>query len=386
MSTRRTREFFARGAPTREVSHAAIVAAIVHKDLVAFSRDRLWMILTPLALLAFIAIYWLMPPRVDESLVLGVHPPAMAAAVRLAMGVSADAPALTLLPFESEAALAAAIAGDGPEGEGRPVVGISLPLDLLVRARLGQSVSARVYVDAAVPSEVRGAMTSAVREVVATVAGIPLPVSWSADELLVLGTDRAGAQVPLRERMRPMLAFMVLLTESLALAGLVSVEVSQRTATALLATPARTVDVLLAKGIVGTLLAFSQALILLLVTRAFGAEWAVLLVAVLLGAMLMAGIGMLTGAGGRDFLGTIFYGMVFLLVLAVPAVAVLFPGSAGLWVRALPSYGLIQAMVGSSAYGLGFAELGGHLATAALWVVVIFALGWWILGRKLVRL
>ena len=265
-------------------------------------------------------------------------------------------------------------------------MGISLPLDLLLRARLGQSVSARVYVDAAVPAEVRGAMTSAVREVVATAAGIPLPVTWAADELIVLGTDRAGAQVPLRDRMRPMMGFMVLLTESLALAGLVSVEISQRTATALLATPARAIDVLLAKGIVGALLAFSQAMILLLVTRAFGAEWAVLLLAVLLGSMLVAGIGMLTGAAGRDFLGTLFYGMVFLLVLMVPAIAVLFPGSAGLWIQALPSYGLIQAMVGSSAYGLGFAELGGHLVTAALWVVVIFALGWWALARKLVNL
>ena len=113
MSTRRTREFFARGAPTREVSHAGIVAAIVRKDLITFSRDRLWMVLTPLALIAFVAMFWLMPARVDETLVLGVHPPAMASALRLAMGVAADEPALTLLPFETEAALAAAIAGGG---------------------------------------------------------------------------------------------------------------------------------------------------------------------------------------------------------------------------------------------------------------------------------
>jgi ABC-2 type transport system permease protein len=192
--------------------------------------------------------------------------------------------------------------------------------------------------------------------------------------------------VPLRERMRPMMAFMVLLTESLALAGLVSVEIHQRTATALLATPARVVDVLLAKGIVGTLLAFGQALVLLVVIQAFGPQWGVLLLAVLLGSMLVTGVGMLTGAAGRDFMGTLFYGMAFLLVLMVPAIAQIFPGSAGLWVQALPSYGLVEAMVGSSAYGLGLAEVGGHLATAAAWVVAIFALGWWALARKLVRL
>ncbi len=385
MSTRRTREFFARGAPTRVVSHGAIVRAIMAKDLLVFSRDRLWMVLTPFALVAFAALFWLMPARVDETLVVGVHPPALAGALRLALGVTEDEPALTLVPFDDEAALARAIEGEGPSDAVRPLVGVSLPVDLLLRARLGQTATARVYVDAIVPAEVRGAMTTAVREVVAMASGAPLPVSWTADDVIVLGTDRAGEQIPLRERMRPMLAFMVLLTESLALASLVSVEVSQRTASALLATPARTLDVLLAKGLVGTTLAFGQAVILLLVTRSFGTGWAVLLVAVLLGSMLMAAIGMLTGAAGRDFLGTLFYGMGFLLVLIVPAVAELFPGSAAPWIQVLPSYGIVQAMVGASVYGFGFADLAGPLLAAAGWTAVVFAFAWWVLGRKLVH-
>lgn len=387
MSTRRTREFFARGAPTHAPSRAGIVAAIVRKDLTTFGRDRLWMILTPLALFMFIGIYWLMPPRVDETLVVGVHPPAMAAALKIAMGVDESDPALTVVPFEDVEAMAAAVADADavPEGVERPLVGISLPLDLLLRARLGQSATATVYVGTNVPDEVRSAMATAVREVAATAAGAPLPVDWTADDVIVLGTDRAGEQIAARERMRPLMAFVVLLTESLALASLVSVEVTQRTASALLASPARTVDVLLAKGLVGTLLAFSQGLILLLATRAFGPTWPVLLVAVLLGAMMMAGIGMLTGAAGHDFIGTLFYGMGFLLVLMVPAIGELFPGSAAAWVQVIPSYGLVEAMVGSSVYGLGFADLAMPLLAAAGWVVVVFMLGWWALGRKLVQ-
>ncbi|MFU8889943.1 MAG: ABC transporter permease [Trueperaceae bacterium] len=387
MSTRRTREFFARGAPTHAPSRAGIVAAIVRKDLTTFGRDRLWMILTPLALFMFIGIYWLMPPRVDETLVVGVHPPAMAAALKIAMGVAEGDPALTVVAFEDVEAMAAAVADADavPEGVERPLVGISLPLDLLLRARLGQSATATVYVGTNVPEEVRSAMATAVREVAATAAGAPLPVDWTADDVIVLGTDRAGDQIAARERMRPLMAFVVLLTESLALASLVSVEVTQRTASALLASPARTVDVLLAKGLVGTLLAFSQGVILLLATRAFGPTWPVLLVAVLLGAMMMAGIGMLTGAAGHDFIGTLFYGMGFLLVLMVPAIGELFPGSAAAWVQVIPSYGLVEAMVGSSVYGLGFADLAMPLLAAAGWVVVVFMLGWWALGRKLVQ-
>ncbi|MBW6456565.1 MAG: ABC transporter permease [Trueperaceae bacterium] len=387
MSTRRTREFFARGAPTHAPSRAGIVAAIVRKDLTTFGRDRLWMILTPLALFMFIGIYWLMPPRVDETLVVGVHPPAMAAALKIAMGVAEGDPALTVVAFEDVEAMAAAVADADavPEGVERPLVGISLPLDLLLRARLGQRATATVYVGTNLPEEVRSAMATAVREVAATAAGAPLPVDWTADDVIVLGTDRAGDQIAARERMRPLMAFVVLLTESLALASLVSVEVTQRTASALLASPARTVDVLLAKGLVGTLLAFSQGLILLLATRAFGPTWPVLLVAVLLGAMMMAGIGMLTGAAGHDFIGTLFYGMGFLLVLMVPAIGELFPGSAAAWVQVIPSYGLVEAMVGSSVYGLGFADLAMPLLAAAGWVVVVFMLGWWALGRKLVQ-
>lgn len=387
MSTRRTRAFFARGAPDRVPSRTAIVAAIVRKDLTAFGRDRLWMVLTPLALAMFVGLFWLMPPRVDETLVVGIHPPALAATLKLALGVAEDDPALVVVPFDSAEALAAAVADAAavPEGMPRPLVGVSLPLDLLLRSRLGQPATATVYVATNVPEAVRSAMATAVREVVATAAGAPLPVAWTADDVVVLGADRAGAQIAVRERMRPLLAFMVLLTESLALASLVSVEVSQRTASALLATPARTVDVLLAKGLVGTLLAFSQALVLLVATRAFGPGWPVLLVAVLLGAMMMAGVGMLTGAAGHDFIGTLFYGMGFLLVLMVPAVGVLFPGSATPWVQAIPSYGLVEAMVGSSVYGLGFADLAAPLLSAAAWVAVVFALGWWVLGRRLVR-
>jgi ABC-2 type transport system permease protein len=335
----------------------------------------------------FVATYWLMPPRVNETLIVGVHPPAMAAALKIAMGIDEGDPALTVVPFEDVEAMAAAVADADavPEGVERPLVGISLPLDLLLRARLGQSATATVYVGTNVPDEVRSAMATAVREVAATAAGAPLPVDWTADDVIVLGTDRAGEQIAARERMRPLMAFIVLLTESLALASLVSVEVTQRTASALLASPARTVDVLLAKGLVGTLLAFSQGLILLLATRAFGPTWPVLLVAVLLGAMMMAGIGMLTGAAGHDFIGTLFYGMGFLLVLMVPAIGELFPGSAAAWVQVIPSYGLVEAMVGSSVYGLGFADLAMPLLAAAGWVVVVFMLGWWALGRKLVQ-
>ena len=78
-----------------------------------------------------------------------------------------------------------------------------------------------------------------------------------------------------------MLAFFVLMVEAFALASLIAGEVQAKTVTALLVTPARTGDVLAAKTILGTLLAFIQAALLLLAVKALDEDVLLLLFIVL---------------------------------------------------------------------------------------------------------
>ena len=52
-----------------------------------------------------------------------------------------------------------------------------------------------------------------------------LPVSQPEQELIVVGEDRVGAQISPQERMTPLIAVLVLLVESMALAGLVVIGV-----------------------------------------------------------------------------------------------------------------------------------------------------------------
>jgi ABC-2 type transport system permease protein len=229
----------------------------------------------------------------------------------------------------------------------------------------------------------RTALVTAVREVVATAAGSPLPVDWGEEEMTVVGRDRTEP-VASRDRARPLLAFMLLLTESLALASLVSIEIARKTASALLVTPTRISDVVIAKGIVGTLLAFAQATFLLLATRAFTVGAPALLTAVALGALLVTAVGMIAGAAGRDVLGTLFYGVALLIVLIVPAVAELLPGTAAAWVQALPSYGVVVAIVGA-AEGLTWGELAQPFTMSVAWVSAAFAIATFVLARKLAR-
>lgn len=367
----------------RTPSRAALVAAIVRKDLMEFSRDRLWVALTALALVMFIVLFWLLPDQVEETIRVGITPAGLAGTLQQLAGAETEV-GLAVIGFADEEALRAAVAGEA-SAEHDVQVGLALPDAFVLRVATRQDVTVRVYVDAAVPREVRGAMTSAVRELAFMLSGAPLPVTLPEGDVIVLGDDRAGDQLPLRERLRPMLVFFVLIVESLALASLISSEVASRTVSAIVVTPARITELITAKGITGTVLAFSQALVLLVLTRSLVGNVPVLLLAVVLGAVLAAGIAFLTGAAGRDFMGTLFLGVVFLIPLMIPAIALLFPGSASVWVQALPSYGVLQALVGASSYGRGLAELAPYLLSALAWAALVFALGWWALARKVAR-
>ena len=179
-----------------------------------------------------------------------------------------------------------------------------------------------------------------------------------------------------------MLAFFVLMVEAFALASLIAGEVQAKTVTALLVTPARTGDVLAAKTILGTLLAFIQAALLLLAVKALDGDVVLLLLIVLLGALMVAGIGMITGSAGKDFMGTLLYGMVFMVLLALPAFAVLFPGTASPWIKILPSYGIVEGIVGATIYGKGWVESAPYMALIAAWDMIILGSGLLILKKK----
>ena len=244
-------------------------------------------------------------------------------------------------------------------------------------------VAVTVYSDAGVPPEIRGAMTSFVRELSYQFAGRELPVGMPAEDEIVLGEDRAGDQVTLRERMRPLLLFMILLMETFSMASLVSTEVVQRTVTAVLVTPARVSDFLAAKAVFGTVLSLGQALVVLALIGGVTAQnWSLLLTTLLIGALMFTGVALFVGSAGRDFMGQLFLAMLVTIPLLIPAVAVLLPGSAAPWVQVIPTYPVIDVLVGATVYGATWADSAGSLGVAAAWLVVLFGAGWITLKRK----
>jgi ABC-2 type transport system permease protein len=405
------------------VSRASIIASIVRKDFKEFTRDRVYLFLSVIGLVFFIGIFWVVPDTVDETITLGVAPRVETLVEDLrgslppgtdtsdlddVAGGLADAEqeGVDLVQFEDGETLRAVIAGDleawrtddgtlvlrdRAAGDEKPReaervdvgVGIAFPEGFMSDTTRGQKTTVTVYADAALPPEIKSAIAGFVREAAYQLSGRQLPVADFDQQEIVLGEDRAGDQISIRERMRPMLALLVLMIEVFSLASLISSEVLTRTVQAILVTPARIGDVLAAKTVYGTLLALSQALIVLFAVGAFTAgNWSILLFVMLIGALMFTGMAMVIGSAGKDFIGTLFYGMLVIVPMMIPAFALLLPGTASVWIRMLPTYGMIQVLNGITAYGHGWSEVAPQLAGAIAWVAVIYAVGLFTLKRK----
>ena len=352
------------------------VLAILRKDLLLYSRDHLFLALTVLGIATFVVLYYVLPADVQPAFTLGVR----GAELR---------PMFEALAAEEGEAIPLEFYETGPElrsavEQRRVDVGIDFPPELLARIAAGEEVSVTVYTGPALPIAYREAVSTMVREISFAIAGFELPVTEPDEEAVILGPG--VGPVPIRDRMRPLFAFWVLIMEAIALGSLISAEVQQKTIQAVLATPARVSDVLVSKGVVGTLVAFGEAAIVLLIIRGFGPTPGLVAFALLLGAVLVTSIAMIAGAAGKDLFGTMILGIVMLIPLAIPSFSVLFPGSVAGWTRAIPSYGLVATILGSSVYGAGWADSVPDLAMLAGWCVVFAALGTFILKRRVTEL
>ncbi|MBU0936973.1 MAG: ABC transporter permease [Spirochaetes bacterium] len=395
------------------LSGAALVLAIMKKDLVQFSRDKLYFWFTIVGLALYIGTFWLMPANVTETATIGVYYTNLGSlgdALSSAGEGTGGEEGLELLVFPSADDLKAVVGktaeawkdADGKlvvvakgDKAARPDDGRKLSLSLglvfsdsfLADTLSGRRAKVQLLVNNDTPAELRQAMQSMVREMVYMIGGSELPVTEPDEETVILGTDRMGAQISMRERMRPMLVYFVLMMESLSLAALISIEISNRTVLALVTSPAKLVHVLVAKILFGTLLAAGQAVVLLALIGSFASpSILILLAAAILGGLMFSGVAMFVGSMGKDFMGTLSTLVMIILPLAIPAFAAMFPGSAPAWVRFVPSYGLIDIFIRAASYGDGWLALAPSFGLSFLWVLVLLVIGLVTLTRKVARL
>ncbi len=355
-------------------SRFGIVFAIIRKDANQMARDLLFVFFTFLGVATFVTLYWALPKNVDETISMGVHGEGLVAAMSELSGESEEA--LEIATYASAEELREAV-------ENRDIeVGIDFPETFMEDVAQGRKVTVTVFARPNLSSEISNAMSSMIKEIAYAIAGYRLPVSEPEETTVILGRDRAGEQLPLRDQMRPLYAFMILIMESIALGSLIASEVQNRTVIALLASPARLSDILGAKWIIGTFVAFTEAVAVLLLVRGFGPSPGIVLVTLFLGAIIVTGVAMIAGSAGKDLIATMLLGMVFLIPLTIPAFSVLFPGTPAQWVQVLPTYSMVRVIMDTSFNDAGWADSARHLITLAAWCVVFGVVGVLSLGRK----
>jgi len=358
---------------------ASNVGTIIRKDFTEFTRNRFFVFITLMVLVAWVAVFWFLPSSVDETVRIGVSQTDLGGVLPAVDGAEVAGLALTSFPTDEELRAAVESGDDGI------VAGIAFPPDFLSSLAGGTTPTVTLFVPAGLPAEQLAMVEGLIGEAAFGLAGVAPPVD-PITEAVVLGVDRIGAQTSLQEQMRPLLLIMVLMVETFALSALIAVEIQERTVVAVLATPVRVIDFLAAKSIFGVGLAFTEVALLALLIGAFAVNAPAIIMILLLGAILVTGFGMIAGSYGRDFIGTLMVAMLFMIPLMIPAFGALFPGSSPTWIKILPTYGMVEAVIGVTIDGESWSQIAPALLLLAAWGVAAFAAGALILKRRVATL
>jgi len=346
------------------------ISALIRKDLSLFFRNRFYALITGLGVVVFIVIYFVMPSSVDEDLDIALHAPVLPPAFELMQ----QQEGFNVTRLDNLEAMQQAVE------DGQYDAGISLPADILEQLTMGLKPQIDLYFPAGRPAEIQEAVTVAVRELAFVQSGQPLAIEIDTQ---VLGPDLLGDQIPFRDRMRPLLAVMIIMFEILGLANLISDELEQKTARALLVTPMTVTDFFTAKAIMGIGLAYAQAIVFMGVVGGFSDQPLLMLVTLLLGGILVTGAGFLVASVSKDMMSVMAWGVLVILVFAIPGFNVMFPGSGSDWAKIIPSYYLSDTVTQISNYGASWADVGTNLAILAGFNVAILLGGVAALRRKL---
>lgn len=346
-----------------------IIGALLRKDVTLYFRNRFFAFVTILGLVFYVAIYYLMPSTVDELLTLGYYAPVPPPVLQ-----QVEDEGLTIERFDSAEALKEAII------EGDYQAGLVIPDDIVEAQAAGEKATVELYFPGDAPEEFKDAIAALIREMVFLQMGQGL--NLQVDER-ILGVDMTGGQIAPRDRMLPLFAVMLILVEMLGLASLLSEEIAGGTLLALLITPMTIAGLFIAKGTMGISLAFGQAAVFLGATGGLGQQPLLILLALFLGACMVTGIAFVIASLGKDLMSVMGWSIPALIVLIIPAFAVIFPGVTTGWIKAIPSYYLVDAVHKAGNFGLGLEHIWQDLVILLLLGVLLFVLGIGALRRKL---
>lgn len=355
--------------------HWGAIGALAIKDIKLYVRNRFFTVSTVLGAVALVAIYLVMPHTIVETMTVGIHAPGAGGmaldALRQVEG--ANGPGVELRILNSEDALRQAVL------EGSVAAGWALPETLIADLASGGRPTATLYLRADAPQEMQDMMYAMVQALGLELARQPLQIDVRS---MTLGTDMAGAQIPHRDRMRPLFAVMMLMIEVFGMATLLSDEIQTGAARALLTTPLSERDIFIAKGCTSVLMSYSQAALVMWAIGGLRNQPAIVLVALFLGSVLVTGVGFMLAATAQDMLTVLGTGAMVVIALSVPPFGVIFPGLVTGWARIIPSHYLATVVHQASNLGAGWGQVWQYLLVLLGFDLVIGLAGIRVLKRR----
>jgi len=347
--------------------NARIIAALVIKDIVLIFRNKMFLLITIFGTIAYIAIYFVMPTTVDESIKIGLYSDATPMPPVFQQLIDGGQEGLDVEKLDSDQALRDAV------DEGTYIAGIALPADILT----GTDPEIQLYARADTPTEVVQSLDYMVSELAYLQAGQPRVTSQD-----VIPPDLLGKQIPMRDQMRTILPVILIVAQIFGLATLISEEFEGRTVRAVLVSPANIVDFFSAKVVFGMLMAFSQGLLIMAIIGGLGTQAGIVILTLFLASLVVTGVGFIAGAFSKDNMSAVSWSFVAMMALLMPAMTALTPGAVSPWVKIIPSYYFVDTLHRAGNFGMGFGDLWSNLLIMAGFAAAFISLGIFALRRK----
>lgn len=344
-----------------------MIAALVQKDIVLFFRNQFFALITGLALVMYIALYFLLPATVDETLPFAFYVEGIAENSLAGRVLSVEG--LDVRVFDSQEGLIEAVEN------GEYTAGLVLPAGILG----SDPTTMTVYYAPGTMPEVSDAIDSILTSRINAFTSASAGGANIRTETLGHTTD---APLALRDRILPTLLLMILMVEVMGLGTLIVEEIERQTANALLATPVGITHFFTSKIITGIGLAFAQLFIIVALTGHLGTQTLLLITTLLLGSLLITGIAFLIASVSRDMTSVIAWGMMVIVVLALPSLTIVFPTMVSGWMDYIPSYYLVDTLHRTLNFGASWTDVSTNLLMLLIIGVGTLGIGSFALKRR----
>jgi len=248
-------------------------------------------------------------------------------------------------------------------------MGVSLPENFDEDALSGNSIVLPAYVWGESLAKNRGILLASINSAVRQLAGQEVPVHI---ETTTLGDAQS---VPWSDRLLPLvLLYAVTIGGIMVPASLMVDEKQKHTLTALAITPTTLGDILVAKGLMGVILALVMSIVILLMNQAFGVQAGLLMIVLGLGAVLAALFGLVLGALVKE-INTLFATIKGIgILLYAPVFVYMFP-QIPQWIgKIFPTYYIVQPVVEISQQGGAWSDIVFEVSILAGLIVLMLVL------------